>query len=80
MVQIVSKDQKHSWKRNCIIKKKVTLSLSLHTSNILKEKVGEHKGKENQMQFFRQLFEEFDEFCNNHEKIQAIKVFELQMC
>lgn len=49
MFQIVSKAQKGSGKRSCNIKKKVTLGASSHTSNILKEKVREHKGKEKQM-------------------------------
>lgn len=49
MVQIVSKAQKGSGKRNCSIKKKVTLGASSHLSNILKEEVREHKEKEKQM-------------------------------
>lgn len=49
MVQIVSKAQKDSEKKNCNIKKKVTSGVSSHTSNVLKEGVREHDGTEKPM-------------------------------
>lgn len=76
MVQIVSKAQEGSWKRNYNIKKKVT-GVSSHTCNILKEEFREHnghiKGRKNKCNFVVRFWRSLMNFVTTMRKFKLLK-------